>query len=339
MANIVDNFTTLKEKLIKNRDDLKNTLINKGVNCTDKNKISQLIQEVSSLRPKSLSWLGKKGSWTSGKASNMYAGTYYASSCSINNNIYVIGGAQDQQSSVQKYNVGTNTWESFGSLGKASIMAGVTNIGNDIYIIGSNSNTYAQVSNGVFNILTKTYTSLKDRPVACYGAFTEAVGDNIYSIAGFGSSDNLSSTANYCYNTKTNTWSTKQSIPHVSAMGGSFVYDNKVYCLSGKNSSNHEYYNTATNTWTSVTSWDKANAYFGFTFIDNKFYCVGGNEVNSQNACVRYDVIKDSWETLANYPDTRYGLCCGNAYGYLFAMGGYDSQSTTYNKTYVYEII
>lgn len=66
LKNLVDETTNIKNELVECHSNLKNNLIEKGVECSDTNKMSSLIDKIANIE------LGKK--WASGNL-----GTYFYS--------------------------------------------------------------------------------------------------------------------------------------------------------------------------------------------------------------------------------------------------------------------
>jgi len=78
----------------------------------------------------------------------------------------------------------------------------------------------------------------------------------------------------------------------------------------------------------------------GQAVLDGKLYAVGGCTTSGclpmSNTVVRYDAAANTWETLANYPQSVAFASCGAIDGKLYCAGGNDGTNSL-KSAYVYD--
>ena len=119
---------------------------------------------------------------------------YCASAVAIGNNIYLLGGDNNQNKGKYnyKYDTTTDTYTQNRDIPNTFTNDSAVAIGTDIYLLGGyfsgdNSNNYK------YNTIDNNYTKNKDIPYAFVNGSVVAVGNNIYLLGGNNSS-------NYKYN-------------------------------------------------------------------------------------------------------------------------------------------
>jgi len=187
--------------------------------------------------------------------------------CTVNNKIYVIGGASSIYGSgfvvdsVYEYDPLLDSWTRKSNIPIPIGMAVAAVVNEKIYIIGGAPFGWNTAYKTVYeyNPATDIWTQKSDMPTARYLSSATEVDGKIYV---FGGTPNISLTplSNVeAYDPVTDTWTTKSSMPTarwgltVSAING------KIYAISGAASPSSisgavEEYNPVLNTWTIKTS-------------------------------------------------------------------------------------
>ena len=261
LKSLVDETTDIKDELKACHSNLKNTLIGKGVECSDTDKMSNLIDKTNKLEyieglknypswyiNKTISNITNSSSNSHISCENMPTARYCLTASSVMDKIYYIGG-----------------------------------------FTGSGSGYLS--TNECYDPSTNTWTTKKNANTPKHLHTASIVGNKIYCISGYGSAGTL--TANECYDPSTNTWTTKASLPAparsqlagVNANGG-------IYCFGGVNGSNYythvHYYNPTSNTWTAKKSLGVGRYGLAVSAIDNKIYYTSGygtNNLGNNHAC------------------------------------------------------
>ena len=167
---------------------------------------------------------------------------------------------------------------------------------------------YVTVTTGSTTLTsTKTFTvhnswSIgKAMPTARFGAFTGAIGANIYVVGGATNSGYQVTNVNEIYNTQTNTWKTGAPLPTARELGASAVVNGILYVIGGSTSGSNpqnvvEAYNPVSNTWTTKAPMPTARNSMPAVVDKNVIYVIGGYDPNTQ---VFYDVV-ESYNTTTD---------------------------------------
>ncbi|HPQ69901.1 MAG TPA: kelch repeat-containing protein [bacterium] len=125
--------------------------------------------------------------------------------------------------------------------------------------------------------------------------------------------------------------------------GGGGVYLDKVYIWGGMSAfgtyrNDVQVYDPATNSWSFGANMPAAKSNFGHAIVDGIAYAVAGYyDETVLTSVYAYDILADSWTTVADYPEQLAGVMCADGQdGNLYCFGGnYDT--TTPKSTYRYE--
>ncbi len=106
--------------------------------------------------------------------------------------------------------------------------------------------------------------------------------------------------ATEAYNPETDTWSQKAFMPTSRDGFGVAVYQNKIYCIGGRNVSAtesnttnvNEVYDTETDSWQTKTPMPTARSGIEANEIDGKFYLIGGwSSLSDESAKSRFMIL------------------------------------------------
>lgn len=184
------------------------------------------------------------------------------------------------------------------------------------------------------------------------GAAAAAIGTDIYVCGGCANASVSYNTTfvntNYCYNTKTNQWTSPKAAmsgnkyEHAAAVANGKLYaiagysarntaDNKVFC-----------YDPNANSWTTVTNYPVSCHSLAATTVNNKIYVCGGATLTTSgytttstaiNSHYCYDPLLDSWTELQAMPAAQYQHASVGYGNQVYVMGGYKA-----NINYCYDI-
>lgn len=183
-------------------------------------------------------------------------------------------------------------------------------------------------------------------PTAREGYGAAAVDGTIYYIAGYHAGDTA---INEAYDTATNTWSFKASLPDdprsetVAVTDGVYVYliGGRPVSLVGNDLWR---YDPRSNSWTSLRPMPTARAtehvavfHNGRVFVigGRTFDAPGGGAISSVEI---YDVVSDNWTAGSPLPEPRADFGAVILNDKIYVIGGIDDAGTVQNTVFIYDI-
>jgi len=153
---------------------------------------------------------------------------------------------------------------------------------------------------------------------------------------------------NRCYNTVTNTWTTKAVLPVALATTNATTVKDSIYVIGGYTGgvSTAVYkYNPRTDAWVTKTSMPSTTAPADMGIVpwhDSLIICVGGGTGlfaagASTNAVRYYNVYNDTWVNLTGtslFPAQLAMMACTIVGDTIYTFGGYDFTGTTVGTSY-----
>lgn len=179
------------------------------------------------------------------------------------------------------------------------------------------SNGYVTVSTGTTTLTSSTKFTVHNSwgsgaamPTARFGAFTGAIGTNVYVIGGATNSGYQVTGVNEIYNTATNKWTTGASDPNPRELGASAVVNGILYVIGGSTGGSNpvnlvEAYNPVSNTWTTKAAMPTAMNSMPAVADKDIIYVIGGYDPNTQvwyDTVQSYNTATDTWTTKASLP-------------------------------------
>jgi len=271
----------------------------------------------------------------------------------VNGKIYAIGGLNNhtQLAVNEEYNPVTDTWATRASMPTARSGFAIAVYQNKIYCIGGTVGDSDNVVSGftgvneVYDPARNTWETKAPMPTPRADLCASVVDGKIYLIGGkeywevnpFYHELNVTEV----YDTATNSWTTKASMP-IPAFGyASDVVDDKIYVIGGARQfqdqlgnltaiGSNQVYDSKNDTWSSraslpvVVSYAAACVTSGVT-APRRIYVVGGfDQTNYSNATHVYDFERDVWSSGALMPIARAYLGLAIVDDVLYAIGGFD---------------
>ena len=203
-------------------------------------------------------------------------------------------------------------------------------VNTNIYLLNDDNKNYK------YDILTGTYTKLKDIPADGGIRQIASVGTDIYLLG------NSSDYYDYKYDTLTDTY-TKLTVSPVYFDGSATTVETDIYLLGGtSNRQSYKYnykYDTMNNTYTKLTD-IPYNFYKGSAIaVGTNIYLFGGAddfESNAYNYTYKYNILTDAYEKLTDIP---YEYCCGSIVAVetnIYLLGGSYAPNLLATKGYKY---
>src|SRR6266487_1011218 len=182
---------------------------------------------------------------------------------------------------------------------------------------------------------TNTWTTKAAMPTPRYSLGVAAVDGILYAVGGVFYQRGLawaSLATVEAYDPRTNTWTTKASMPTPRYSLGVAAIDGILYAVGGYKSNGDlatlEAYDPRTNTWTTKASMPTPRESPGVAAIDGILYVAGGyNETYSDSerqlgTVESYDPRTNTWTARARMPTPRTRLGLAAIGGILYAVGG-----------------
>lgn len=175
-----------------------------------------------------------------------------------------------------------------------------------------------------------TVEAAPDLPTHRYEFGAAAVGKTVYVAGGIFQPSVWLPTGRFeAFDTTTNTWSTKPSMPYVVHHPGVAADGRFVYVVGGcgiriipRNEVTR--FDPQQNSWTYLSPMPTKRGALGVACIGNFLYAVGGADYNKKYATLeRYDIANDTWTTLSPMPTPREHLAVAVSAGKLHVLGGY----------------
>ena len=291
--------------------------------------------DAGTLDAQSVSLLAASNTWTAThsllqRRAYMVAGT-------INNIIYVVGGYSPTgavppffwTSTVQAYNVATNSWSLKKSLpAPRAQLHGASVINGRLYVTGGgNSAGVPTKTLFVYTPATNTWSRKADLPQAGWNGAQGVIAGLLYVYVGRTQNQE---DGFFRYNPTTNTWirlappPTEHSNPAVGVIGGKF------YLAGGQTSvaisKALDVYNPATNTWTTKAPMPEPRSNMASTVINGRLFVASGivDGVGKVATALAYNASTNTWATKASMPAVRADAAGAAANGLFFVIGGLD---------------
>ena len=302
------------------KQNLVDTLVAKGVNCSTSDSFDTLIGYISTLGKEEIGDIWKS-------MTNMISSTYnLAGAESINDKIYCIGNSLNFC-----YSPLANTWETKTQSSTTRVGFSTCVANQKIYCLGglNASNGDYLNTNEYYDPITNTWTTKCNMPYQMANFSSSSVDNLIYATGGYKYGQVENNNTNFCYSPSTDTWTTKCNMNYQRLYHTSSVSNNMIYVFGGETGSivsdTCECYNISTNTWTTKATMPIARRYLTSSTVNNKIYVIGGNSSNgatSLNYC--YSPSTNTWEKKKSMLSSKYSCHSAVINNEIYVIGGYD---------------
>ena len=262
----------------------------------------------------------------------------------VNNKVYAIGGVNDSGylSTNEEYDPLTNAWTTKASMPTPRSDFGIAVVNNKIYCIGGiiaynwsgNGEGILSAVNEVYDPATDTWENRTSMPTMRQRPKAAAVNGEIYLIGGFQYPDLpppqgiIELDKNEAYNPKTDTWTTKTPMPNTPSNPTSASLDNKIYVISGFQSSLTQIYDAESDSWSQGADIPTpvglaAAASTSGEFAPKRIYVLGGYKSYDEVALNQiYNPSTNSWTVGEQMPTARHSFGIAVVNDTLYAIGG-----------------
>ena len=196
--------------------------------------------------------------WTT--LADMSTGREGHASVVLSDKLYIIGGRSSGSyiSSVEMYDISSNSWTSKNNLPNTLGYAESVTYNNYIYLVGGTSDNFSK-----YDTSNDSWTSLGSTYCRSHDCRAVMIGSTLYVMGRLSSS--TSGVSNYtalkAYSFSGSSWSTKDSMSTGRAHFGAAVYDSKIYVFGGQSGTGSydltdsvEVYDPSTNSWSNHTT-------------------------------------------------------------------------------------
>ena len=284
-----------------------------------------------------------KSFWTNG--SSIPTPRTEVSATAVGDSVYVIGGfnVQGQPTKiVEIYNTRNNTWSSAAPLPHTSHHTAATrSFDGKVYVVGGFLDSQWTPSNRLFiyDPPKNQWHEGKQMPTARGALTANFINGTLYAVGGQSLLSSSSSPSgiilatNEAYDSASNTWITKASMPTARHHAASAVVNGKLYVIGGRvvevsstvNVNVNELYDPEKNTWTSLAPMPSKRsgiaAAANFDMIN--IYVFGGEEPSKTfNNNERYDIKANKWFIETPMPTARHGLGAASVHNKIYVLGG-----------------
>ncbi|CAL1534502.1 unnamed protein product [Lymnaea stagnalis] len=235
--------------------------------------------------------------------------------------------------SIEKYDLRTNTWTQVANMSGRRLQFGVAVLEDKLFVVGGRDGLKTLNTVECYDPKKKTWTLMPPMSTHRHGLGVGVLEGPMYAVGGHDGWSYLNTVERW--DPQARQWSyvapmsTSRSTVGVAALHG------KLYAVGGRDGSSClksvECFDPHTNKWTHCTPMSKRRGGVGAANCNGFLYAVGGYEAPATNpassrfdCAERYDPKTDQWTIIApmGSPRDSVGLCpLGDK---LFAVGGYD---------------
>jgi N-acetylneuraminic acid mutarotase len=262
----------------------------------------------------------------------------------VDGKIYAIGGRNDNGwlSTNEEYDPVTDTWTTKTPMPTPRSDFGIAVVQNKIYCIGGiidyDWSGYGKgilcAVNEVYDPLTDTWENKTSMPTERQRPLANAVNGKIYLIGGFQYRNlpppqtTIQLEVNEVYDPETDSWTTKTPMPNTSSGPVSTTVDNKIFIISGFQTSLTQVYDAESDTWSQGADIPTAVGLAGAgattgEMAPKRIYVIGGYPSYDEEPLNQiYDPQTDTWVSGRQMLTARHSLGMAVVNDTLFAIGG-----------------
>ena len=264
----------------------------------------------------------------------MRAGRAFMGAAAGGGFLYVVGGISSETggavptTTLQAYNLSTNTWSTRKSLPFHAAYGAAAFINGKLYAAGG-----VEPRLYVYNPATNSWTRKADMPHIQSGS-AAVINGQLYVYSG----------TLIRYNPSTNKWTTLPSPPSEAGSAAVGVMGGRLYVAGGQDQSsapitNVYVYDPATNRWQAKAPMPVPLVDAASAVIDKKLYVATGSPCGAcgpVRTVLVYDPVTDTWTTKASIPTARQAPAGVSAQGKFYVLGGWNSSFVALTKVEVY---
>ena len=229
----------------------------------------------------------------------------------LDGKIYFLGGYNGSNvNTVERYDPLHNSWETLNSISLTLSGFGSAILNDKIWLIGGwdLSNNFQTVN--VIDPTNLTLTNGLSLPFSLRASTAISIDDKIFLIGGYA---NQTSDSVLCYDSNSNSWNFKSSMPTARYNTKLVLFENKIWAIGGKTLESSifhttvESYDYVSNSWQTEASLNTPRYSPNAWVANGKIYVAGGsNGSNSLQSIELYDPLKKQWSFAGNLPENKH---------------------------------
>ncbi|XP_077388451.1 kelch-like protein 4 isoform X2 [Festucalex cinctus] len=252
--------------------------------------------------------------------------------------LYAVGGmdATKGSTTIEKYDLRTNTWVPLGVMNGRRLQFGVAVIDNKLYVVGGRDGLKTSNMVECYNPVNKLWSPMPPMSTHRHGLGIAVLEGPMYAVGGHDGWSYLNTVERW--DPQARQWNFVASMSTPRSTMGVTALNGKLFAVGGRDGSSclrsMECFDPHTNKWSKCAPMAKRRGGVGVATYNNFLYAVGGHDAPASNHCSRlsdcverYDPKTDTWTTVSSLsvPRDAVGVCLlGDR---LYAVGGYDGQS------------
>ncbi|XP_041076447.1 kelch-like protein 4 isoform X1 [Polyodon spathula] len=252
--------------------------------------------------------------------------------------LYAVGGmdASKGATTIEKYDLRTNTWIQVGTMNGRRLQFGVAVIDNKLYVVGGRDGLKTSNMVECYNPVTKVWSVMPPMSTHRHGLGIAVLEGPMYAVGGHDGWSYLNTVERW--DPQARQWNYVASMSTPRSTVGVTALNGKLYAVGGRDGSSclrsMECFDPHTNKWSMCAPMSKRRGGVGVETYNGFLYAVGGHDAPASNNCSRlsdcverYDPKTDTWTTVAqlSVPRDAVGVCLlGDR---LYAVGGYDGHT------------
>ncbi|KAM8848709.1 kelch-like protein 4 isoform 2-T2 [Synchiropus picturatus] len=252
--------------------------------------------------------------------------------------LYAVGGmdATKGSTTIEKYDLRTNTWVQVGVMNGRRLQFGVAVIENKLYVVGGRDGLKTSNMVECYNPVNNVWSTMPPMSTHRHGLGIAVLEGPMYAVGGHDGWSYLNTVERW--DPQARQWNYVASMSTPRSTMGVTALNGKLFAVGGRDGSSclrsMECFDPHTNKWSMCTPMAKRRGGVGVATYNNFLYAVGGHDAPASNHCSRlsdcverFDPKTDTWTTVSSLsvPRDAVGVCLlGDR---LYAVGGYDGQS------------
>lgn len=251
--------------------------------------------------------------------------------------LYAVGGMDSSKgaTSIEKYDLRTNTWTQIASMNGRRLQFGVAVIEDKLYVVGGRDGLKTLNTVESYDSKKKVWQPMPAMATHRHGLGVAVFEGPMYAVGGHDGWSYLNTVERW--DPQAHQWSFVAPMTTARSTVGVAILANKLYAVGGRDGSSClrsvECFDPHTNKWSLCASMTKRRGGVGVTTCNGFLYTIGGHDAPASNPASsrfdnveRYDPKTDAWTLVAaiSTPRDAVGVCVLGEK--LYAVGGYDGQ-------------
>ncbi|XP_017291098.1 kelch-like protein 10 [Kryptolebias marmoratus] len=235
----------------------------------------------------------------------------------LSGNIYCVGGSDGDHylSSVQRFDLATQTWQEVGSMHVARCYVSVVVLDGCIYAMGGCDKYETHASAEQFDPDTNQWTLIAPMHEPRADAGSATLHGKVYVCGGFMMDEPLFSAE--FYNLDTDQWTEITPMDTPRTATGVIAYNDQIFVIGGYNGVRHisgvSVYDPISKHWHTAAPMLHCRSNFGVEVLEGQLYVAGGFHNDNKQLCSRverYDGKTNKWEVVEDLEAPRGAISC-----------------------------